>query len=65
MDKHGKQAYDAPSVVNFLAAIVVPADTDRFMATIEDPRKAISLELLAEVMDWLSEELADERPTKR
>ena len=64
IDSKGRQAYNAPSVLNFLRRVIVPDDLERFEALVSDPARNVELDLMADVMNWLVDELGG-RPTKR
>lgn len=58
----GRRRYNALSCMEFVQAVLVPEDRDRFRALAEDPERMVGLIDLVSVVAWLSDELTL-RPT--
>jgi len=54
----------APALVNFITAVMVEEDVERFLAHVHSKEVVIEIETLGEIVTWLIEEYAD-RPTAR
>lgn len=64
IDDRGNRQYNAPSLLAFFEGVIIDEDVPRFRAWSHDKDRAVSIEVLGEVMMWLAEELAG-HPTKR
>lgn len=49
--------WNAPSVIRFLMAVVVPEDEERLWATLHGKETIVELQELGELMMWVAEEL--------
>lgn len=55
-DRTGRTVWNPAAVVGFLAAVLTPDSATRFHALVNDRRKLVDLNELANVLTWLSEE---------
>lgn len=60
----GETTYNAPSVVGFLRAVLIPPDRAKLDTLLDDDSRPVTLEHLAEIMGWVTEELGT-RPSGR
>ena len=56
-DAQGNRVFHAPSLVSFVAGVLVPEDEARFRRLTKDKTHVVPLETLGEITLWLSEEL--------
>lgn len=61
-DERGNRTYSAPSLIRFVAGVLVPEDEERWWALVNDKDRLLDLQTLGDIVIWLSEALTD-RPT--
>ena len=59
LDDRRRREWNAPSLIRFLMAVVVPEDEQRLWDTLHSKDKIIELDDLGATMMWLAEELTD------
>lgn len=59
---NGGPGLQAQELQRLFRQIILPEDTERFNAVLDDPETAIPIETLGAIVEWLMEEYVD-RPT--
>lgn len=63
-DRRGRQVYNHVSLLRFFNQVLVDEDVERFNDLMSDKDKAVEIEVLGEIMEWLTE-AASGVPTQR
>lgn len=54
-DRRGRQVYNHVSLLRFFNQVLVDDDVERFNDLMADKDKAVEIEVLGEIMEWLTE----------
>lgn len=57
IDTRGRAAYQVPALISFVNQLLVPDDRDRWAALMSDDDRLLDPAVLAELVEWLSEEV--------